>query len=91
MSNWAEKPVSLKITNKIVDLSGRRQVHEESFVIAHCILSEFHLALEASFLPLYSDVLGICYDCDSEVWSAQGQLAGHQTHFALSSISQGRL
>ena len=41
----------------------RGRENDEKGAAAHDkVLSELHFAVEAAFLPVYSDLFGVCYD-----------------------------
>lgn len=54
-------------------------------------LSVVSFSLEASFLPVYSYMLGICDDCYRKIRDLQGWMDGVQAFAAMSPVSQGRL
>ena len=61
-SLWAGKPVSWQEGRVLIQ--GREGAADEGhFASSHSVLSRVPFAVEASFVPVCSDVFGICHDC----------------------------
>ena len=55
-------------------------------IVAYSVLSEMHHSLYATFMPLYTYMLGICPPGHFEAWTIQGLGLGYMANFEMQSM-----
>lgn len=65
---------------------GRAKNEESNFAV-DSVLSELYFAAETAFLPVYTNVLGVCCNCCRKIWSLSRRLDGNKAYSALPSFS----